>query len=207
MFYKEIGDFGIMIVICGVFLYFAKTIFDYMIKDVKRNQDEIIKKLEYGEQRRTILISGNEKLIEVLNKLENRLTTEKITGKPLETILNTKVSQICLCIKNEGINVINNNNINKNWTSIENEIDNLYDEKLLKFQKEYHDLMEFETYAEIDKQFSVELNKSKEEILAILSNLKETKELIDYRIAIRRISAAMDKTKKNLDRITNEIIN
>ena len=137
MFYKEIGDFGIMVVICGIFLYFAKTIFDYMIKENTKNQNEIMEKLEYAEQRRTVLITGNEKLIDGLNRLESRLRTEKITGKALETVLNTKASQMCLCIKNEAINIINENNINKNWSSIESEIDNLYDEKILKFQKEY----------------------------------------------------------------------
>ena len=34
MFFKEISDLGIMVVICGVFLYFSKTIFDYMIKEI-----------------------------------------------------------------------------------------------------------------------------------------------------------------------------
>ena len=206
MFFKEISDLGVMVVICGVFLYFAKTIFDYMIKDIKRNYEEINGKLEYAEQRRTILISGNEKLVDVLNRLESRLRTEKITGKALETITNTKASQICLCIKNEGIDIINNNNINKNWESIENEIDNLYDEKILKFQKEYQELMEFEIYTEINKQFTNELSQSKIEIISILSDLKSKKDLTDYRIAIRRVSAAMDKTKKNMQRIISEVI-
>lgn len=207
MFFKEISDLGVMVVICGVFLYFAKTIFDYMIKDIKRNYEEINGKLEYAEQRRTILISGNEKLVDVLNRLESRLRTEKITGKALETITNTKASQICLCIKNEGIDIINNNNINKNWESIENEIDNLYDEKILKFQKEYQELMEFEIYTEINKQFTNELSQSKIEIISILSDLKSKKDLTDYRIAIRRVSAAMDKTKKNMQRVVSEVIN
>ena len=207
MFYKEIGDFGIMVVICGIFLYFAKTIFDYMIKENTKNQNEIMEKLEYAEQRRTVLITGNEKLIDVLNRLESRLRTEKITGKALETVLNTKASQICLCIKNEAINIINENNINKNWSSIESEIDNLYDEKILKFQKEYQELAEFEVYSEINKQFIVELEQSKSNIIYILNELKNAKDISEYKIAIRRISAAMDKTKKNMHRIINEIIN
>ena len=207
MFYKEIGDFGIMVVICGIFLYFAKTIFDYMIKENTKNQNEIMEKLEYAEQRRTVLITGNEKLIDVLNRLESRLRTEKITGKALETVLNTKASQICLCIKNEAINIINENNINKNWSSIESEIDNLYDEKILKFQKEYQELAEFEVYSEINKQFIVELEQSKSNIIYVLNELKNVKDISEYKIAIRRISAAMDKTKKNMHRIINEIIN
>lgn len=207
MFYKEIGDFGIMVVICGIFLYFAKTIFDYMIKENTKNQNEIMEKLEYAEQRRTVLITGNEKLIDVLNRLESRLRTEKITGKALETVLNTKASQICLCIKNEAINIINENNINKNWSSIESEIDNLYDEKILKFQKEYQELSEFEIYSEINKQFIVELEQSKSNIIYVLNELKNAKDISEYRIAIRQISAAMDKTKKNMHRIINEVIN
>ena len=207
MFYKEIGDFGIMVVICGIFLYFAKTIFDYMIKENTKNQNEIMEKLEYAEQRRTVLITGNEKLIDVLNRLESRLRTEKITGKALETVLNTKASQMCLCIKNEAINIINENNINKNWSSIESEIDNLYDEKILKFQKEYQELSEFEIYSEINKQFIVELEQSKSNIIYVLNELKNAKDISEYRIAIRRISAAMDKTKKNMHRIINEVIN
>ena len=173
MFFKEISDLGIMVVICGVFLYFAKTIFDYMIKEITKNQKEIIDKLDYAEQRRMLLISGNEKLIDVLNRLESRLRTEKITGKALEIILNTKASQISLCIKNEAIDIINNNSINKNWDSIESEMDNLYDEKILKFQKDYQDLIEFEIYSEVNRNFGSELLQSKIEIISILSNLKK----------------------------------
>ena len=207
MFYKEISDLGVMVVICGVFLYFAKTIFDYMIKEITKNQSEIIEKLEYAEKRRTVLITGNEKLVDVLNRLESRLRTEKITGKALETVLNTKASQMCLCIKNETINIINENNINKNWSSIESEIDNLYDEKILKFQKEYQELAEFEIYSEINKQFIVELEQSKSNIIYVLNELKNAKDISEYKIAIRRISAAMDKTKKNMHKIINEVIN
>ena len=207
MFYKEIGDFGIMVVICGIFLYFAKTIFDYMIKENTKNQNEIMEKLEYAEQRRTVLITGNEKLIDVLNRLESRLRTEKITSKALEVILNTKASQISLCLKNEAIDIINNNSINKNWDSIKSEMDNLYDEKILKFQKDYQDLIEFEIYSEVNKNFGSELLQSKIEIISILSNLKNSKDVTDYRIAIRKVSASMDKTKKNMHKIINEVIN
>lgn len=207
MFFREISDLGIMVVICGVFLYFAKTIFDYMIKEITKNQKEIIDKLDYAEQRRMLLISGNEKLIDVLNRLESRLRTEKITGKALEIILNTKASQISLCIKNEAIDIINNNSINKNWDSIESEMDNLYDEKILKFQKDYQDLIEFEIYSEVNKNFGNELLQSKIEIISILSNLKNSKDVTDYRIAIRKVSASMDKTKKHMQKIINNLIN
>lgn len=207
MFFREISDLGIMVVICGVFLYFAKTIFDYMIKEITKNQKEIIDKLDYAEQRRMLLISGNEKLIDVLNRLESRLRTEKITGKALEVVLNTKASQISLCIKNEAIDIINNNSINKNWDSIESEMDNLYDEKILKFQKDYQDLIEFEIYSEVNKNFGSELLQSKIEIISILSNLKNSKDVTDYRIAIRKVSASMDKTKKHMQKIINNLIN
>ena len=207
MFFREISDLGIMVVICGVFLYFAKTIFDYMIKEITKNQKEIIDKLDYAEQRRILLISGNEKLIDVLNRLESRLRTEKITGKALEIILNTKASQISLCIKNEAIDIINNNSINKNWDSIESEMDNLYDEKILKFQKDYQDLIEFEIYSEVNRNFGSELLQSKIEIISILSNLKNSKDVTDYRIAIRKVSASMDKTKKHMQKIINNLIN
>lgn len=207
MFFREISDLGIMVVICGVFLYFAKTIFDYMIKEITKNQKEIIDKLDYAEQRRILLITGNEKLIDVLNRLESRLRTEKITGKALEVILNTKASQISLCIKNEAIDIINNNSINKNWDSIESEMDNLYDEKILKFQKDYQDLIEFEIYSEVNKNFGSELLQSKIEIISILSNLKNSKDVTDYRIAIRKVSASMDKTKKHMQKIINNLIN
>ena len=207
MFFKEISDLGIMVVICGVFLYFSKTIFDYMIKEITKNQKEILDKLDYAEQRRILLITGNEKLIDVLNRLESRLRTEKITGKALEVILNTKASQISLCIKNEAIDIINNNSINKNWDSIESEMDNLYDEKILKFQKDYQDLIEFEIYSEVNKNFGNELLQSKIEIISILSNLKNSKDVKDYRIAIRKVSASMDKTKKHMQKIINNLIN
>ena len=207
MFFKEISDLGALVVICGIFLYFVKKIFDLVINDIKKSYEKIISELQYAEARRTVLIAGNEKLIEVLNRLESRLRTEKITGEALGVMLNTKGSQMCLCIKNEAIDTINTNSIDKNWDSIESEMDNLYDEKILKFQKEYHNLMEFDTFSEINKQFIVELEQSKAGIISILSNLKEAQELTDYRIAIRRVSAVMDKTKKNMHKIIAEVIN
>ena len=191
MFFKEISDLGALVVICGIFLYFVKKIFDLVINDIKKSYEKIISELQYAEARRAVLIAGNEKLIEVLNRLESRLRTEKITGEALGVMLNTKGSQMCLCIKD----------------SIESEMDNLYDEKILKFQKEYHNLMEFDTFSEINKQFIVELEQSKAGIISILSNLKEAQELTDYRIAIRRVSAVMDKTKKNMHKIIAEVIN
>ena len=199
MYFKEISDLGALVVICGIFLYFVKKIFDLVINDIKNSYEKIISELQHAEAGRAVLIAGNEKLIEVLNRLESRLRTEKM--------LNTKGSQMCLCIKNEAIDIINTNSIDKNWDSIENEMDNLYDDKILKFQKEYHNLMEFDTFSEINKQFIVELEKSKDGIISILSNLKEARELMDYRIAIRRVSAVMDKTKKNMHKIIAEITN
>lgn len=105
-----------------------------------------------------------------------------------------------------NVKTIKENNINKNWNSIESELENLYDEKILKFQKEYQELAEFEIYSEINKQFIIELNQSKPIIILILSELKKAQDITDYRIAIRQISAAMDKTKKNMHRIINEMI-
>lgn len=207
MFFKEISELGIMVVICGIFLYFAKTIFDYMLKDIKENYEEISVKLEYAEQRRSMLITGNEKLVEVLSRLESRLRTEKITGKALETVLNTKASQICQCVKNEVIDVINSNNIDKNWNSIEAEMDILFDGKILRFQKDYQTLMEFEIFAELNLNFIDELNSAKKEVLSILEKLKEATELTEYRISIRKISAELDKTKKNMQREVTRIIN
>lgn len=207
MFFKEISEFGALIVICGVFLYFSKSMFDYTIKDMRTMQDKMYSKLIDGEEQRKAIISNNERLIDVLNRLELRLRTEKITGRALEIILNTKASQMCLCLKNEAIETINTNSIEKNWDSIESEVDNLYDEKVLKFQKEYHNLMEFDTFTEINKQFIVELEQSKGLIISILSKLKETNDITDYRISIRKVSAVMDKTKKNMQKTINEIIN
>lgn len=207
MYFKEISDLGALVVICAIFLYFVKKIFDLVINDIKKSYEKIINELQHAEAKRAVLIAGNEKLIEVLNRLESRLRTEKITGEVLGIILNTKGSQMCLCIKNEAIDIINTNSIDKNWDSIESEMENLYDEKILKFQKEYHNLMEFEMFSEINKQFIVELEQSKTGIILILSNLKEAQEITDYRIAIRKVSAVMDKTKKNMHKIIAEVIN
>ena len=207
MYFKEISDLGALVVICGIFLYFVKKIFDLVINDIKNSYEKIISELQHAEAGRAVLIAGNEKLIEVLNRLESRLRTEKITGEALGIMLNTKGSQRWLCIKNEAIDIIITNSIDINWDSLESEMDNLYDDKILKFQKEYHNLMEFDTFSEINKQFIIELEKSKDGIISILSNLKEARELMDYRIAIRRVSAVMDKTKKNMHKIIAEITN
>ena len=70
MFFKEISELGVTVVICGIFLYFAKTIFDLMIKDNKKYYEEILVKLEYAENRRSTLITQNEKLFQSLDVLQ-----------------------------------------------------------------------------------------------------------------------------------------
>ena len=79
-------------VICAIFLYFVKKIFDLVINDIKKSYEKIINELQHAEARRAVLIAGNEILIEVLNRLESRLRTEKITGEALGIILNTNIT-------------------------------------------------------------------------------------------------------------------
>ena len=61
--------------------------------------------------RELFLITQNEKLIEVLNRLEERLRTEKITGKGLEIMLILKVQDIRWSIQKKIVKYIKNNHL------------------------------------------------------------------------------------------------
>ena len=209
MFFKEIADLGITVVVCGIFLYFAKTIFDLMIKDNKKYYEEILVKLEYAENRRTTLISQNEKLVEVLNRLEERLRTEKVTGKALEKILIFQVQEIRWAIQKKIVKYIEKNHLKENWSIINKEIDTFFNRKLIDFETEMHDIIEGITYKMIHDIIKKEFSETKNIIVQILEGLKEDgmdeKEL--YERAIRIVEDHMQTIENELVAHIKELIN
>ena len=209
MFFKEIADLGITVVVCGIFLYFAKTIFDLMIKDNKKYYEEILVKLEYAENRRTTLISQNEKLIEVLNRLEERLRTEKVTGKALEKILIFQVQEIRWAIQKKIVKYIQKNHLKENWSIINKEIDTFFNRKLIDFETEMHDIIEGITYKMIHDIIKKEFSETKNIIVQILEGLKEDgmdeKEL--YERAIRIVEDHMQTIENELVANIKELTN
>lgn len=209
MFFKEIADLGITVVVCGIFLYFAKTIFDLMIKDNKKYYEEILVKLEYAENRRTTLISQNEKLIEVLNRLEERLRTEKVTGKALEKILIFQVQEIRWAIQKKIVKYIEKNHLKENWSIINKEIDTFFNRKLIDFETEMHDIIEGITYKMIHDIIKKEFSETKNIIVQILEGLKEdgTDEKELYNRAIRIVEDHMQTIENELVAHIKELIN
>jgi hypothetical protein len=209
MFFKEIADLGVTVVVCGIFLYFAKTIFDLMIKDNKKYYEEILVKLEYAENRRTTLISQNEKLIEVLNRLEERLRTEKVTGKALEKILIFQVQEIRWAIQKKIVKYIEKNHLKENWSIINKEIDTFFNRKLIDFETEMHDIIEGITYKMIHDIIKKEFSETKNIIVQILEGLKEDgmdeKEL--YERAIRIVEDHMQTIENELVANIKELTN
>ena len=209
MFFKEIADLGVTVVVCGIFLYFAKTIFDLMIKDNKKYYEEILVKLEYAENRRTTLISQNEKLIEVLNRLEERLRTEKVTGKALEKILIFQVQEIRWAIQKKIVKYIEKNHLKENWSIINKEIDTFFNRKLIDFETEMHDIIEGITYKMIHDIIKKEFSETKNIIVQILEGLKEdgTDEKELYNRAIRIVEDHMQTIENELVAHIKELIN
>ena len=209
MFFKEIADLGITVVVCGIFLYFAKTIFDLMIKDNKKYYEEILVKLEYAENRRSTLITQNEKLVEVLNRLEERLRTEKVTGKALEMILTLQIQDIRWAIQKKIIKYIQKNHLKENWSIINKEIDTFFNRKLIDFETEMHDIVEGITYKMIHDIIKKEFSETKSIIVQILEGLKEDgideKEL--YNKAIRIVEDHMQTIENELVAHIKELIN
>ena len=209
MYFKEISDLGIMIVICGVFLYFAKTIFDLMIKDNRKYNEEILERLEHAETKRAVLITQNEKLIEVLNRLEERLRTEKITGKGLEIMLILKVQDIRWSIQKKIVKYIKNNHLKENWTIINKEIDTFFNRKLIDFETDMHDIIEGITYKIVHDVIKEEFSETKNILIQILEGLKEDgmdeKEL--YSKAIRIVEDHMQTIENELVAKIKELIN
>lgn len=209
MFFKEISELGVTVVICGIFLYFAKTIFDLMIKDNKKYYEEILVKLEYAENRRTTLLSQNEKLVEVLNRLEERLRTEKVTGKALEMILTLQIQDIRWAIQKKIIKYIQKNHLKENWSIINKEIDTFFNRKLIDFETEMHDIVEGITYKMIHDIIKKEFSETKSIIVQILEGLKEDgmdeKEL--YERAIRIVEDHMQTIENELVTHIKELIN
>ena len=209
MFFKEISELGVTVVICGIFLYFAKTIFDLMIKDNKKYYEEILVKLEYAENRRTTLLSQNEKLVEVLNRLEERLRTEKVTGKALEMILTLQIQDIRWAIQKKIINYIQKNHLKENWSIINKEIDTFFNRKLIDFETEMHDIVEGITYKMIHDIIKKEFSETKNIIVQILEGLKEdgTDEKELYNRAIRIVEDHMQTIENELVAHIKELIN
>lgn len=209
MYFKEISDLGIMIVICGVFLYFAKTIFDLMIKDNRKYNEEILERLEHAETKRAVLITQNEKLIEVLNRLEERLRTEKITGKGLEIMLILKVQDIRWSIQKKIVKYIKNNHLKENWTIINKEIDTFFNRKLIDFETDMHDIIEGITYKIVHDVIKEEFSETKNILIQILEGLKEDgmdeREL--YNKAIRIVEDHMQTIENELVAKIKELIN
>nr|DAP99703.1 MAG TPA: resistance to inhibitors of cholinesterase-like protein [Caudoviricetes sp.] len=209
MFFKEISELGVTVVICGIFLYFAKTIFDLMIKDNKKYYEEILVKLEYAENRRTTLLSQNEKLVEVLNRLEERLRTEKVTGKALEMILTLQIQDIRWAIQKKIIKYIQKNHLKENWSIINKEIDTFFNRKLIDFETEMHDIVEGITYKMIHDIIKKEFSETKNIIVQILEGLKEdgTDEKELYNRAIRIVEDHMQTIENELVAHIKELIN
>jgi len=209
MFFKEISELGVTVVICGIFLYFAKTIFDLMIKDNKKYYEEILGKLEYAENRRTTLISQNEKLVEVLNRLEERLRTEKVTGKALEMILTLQIQDIRWAIQKKIVKYIQKNHLKENWLIINKEIDTFFNRKLIDFETEMHDIIEGITYKMIHDIIKKEFSETKNIIVQILEGLKEdgTDEKELYNKAIRIVEDHMQTIENELVAHIKELIN
>ena len=209
MFFKEIADLGVTVVVCGIFLYFAKTIFDLMIKDNKKYYEEILVKLEYAENRRSTLITQNEKLVEVLNRLEERLRTEKVTGKALEMILTLQIQDIRWAIQKKIVKYIQKNHLKENWSIINKEIDTFFNRKLIDFETEMHDIIEGITYKMIHDIIKKEFSETKSIIVQILEGLKEDgmdeKEL--YNRAIRIVEDHMQTIENELVAKIKELIN
>lgn len=209
MFFKEIADLGVTVVVCGIFLYFAKTIFDLMIKDNKKYYEEILVKLEYAENRRSTLITQNEKLVEVLNRLEERLRTEKVTGKALEMILTLQIQDIRWAIQKKIIKYIQKNHLKENWSIINKEIDTFFNRKLIDFETEMHDIVEGITYKMIHDIIKKEFSETKSIIVQILEGLKEdgTDEKELYNKAIRIVEDHMQTIENELVAHIKELIN
>ena len=209
MFFKEIADLGVTVVVCGIFLYFAKTIFDLMIKDNKKYYEEILVKLEYAENRRSTLITQNEKLVEVLNRLEERLRTEKVTGKALEMILTLQIQDIRWAIQKKIVKYIQKNHLKENWSIINKEIDTFFNRKLIDFETEMHDIIEGITYKMIHDIIKKEFSETKSIIVQILEGLKEdgTDEKELYNKAIRIVEDHMQTIENELVAQIKELIN
>lgn len=209
MFFKEISELGVTVVICGIFLYFAKTIFDLMIKDNKKYYEEILAKLEYAENRRSTLITQNEKLVEVLNRLEERLRTEKVTGKALEMILTLQIQDIRWAIQKKIVKYIQKNHLKENWLIINKEIDTFFNRKLIDFETEMHDIIEGITYKMIHDIIKKEFSETKNIIVQILEGLKEdgTDEKELYNKAIRIVEDHMQTIENELVAHIKELIN
>ncbi len=209
MFFREISELGVTVVICGIFLYFAKTIFDLMIKDNKKYYEEILGKLEYAENRRSTLITQNEKLVEILNRLEERLRTEKVTGKALEMILKLQIQDIRWAIQKKIVKYIQKNHLKKNWSIINKEIDTFFNRKLIDFETEMHDIIEGITYKMIRDIIKKEFSETKSIIVQILEGLKEdgTDEKELYNKAIRIVEDHMRTIENELVAKIKELIN
>ena len=176
---KAIIETGVLVIIAGVFLSQQKTLFE-----------------------------RQERAIEALAKLEQKLNTDILKGRALEQFLLLKMQEARWRIQTKIIDYIERNHLQQNWDIIRREIDTYCNAKVSELDDDLTDIVETPTRKATIQIFKTELMEVKQLLVELLDELRveglEHKEL--YAVAKRALQEHMNNAENSLKAKIKEII-
>lgn len=146
---KNIMEYGIMLVIAGVFIKQQQALFNKVF--------EIL-----------------EKVTATISKLENKINnSDKLTGKGLELALTLKMQDVRWGLQKRIIKYILENNLKENWEIISREIAVLFEEKKQNYYITFKEIADNVMLKHVTDIINKELEDTQEIIISLMLELKE----------------------------------
>lgn len=162
---KNIMEYGIMLVIAGVFIKQQQALFNKVF--------EIL-----------------EKVTATISKLENKINnSDKLTGKGLELALTLKMQDIRWGLQKRIIKYILENNLKENWEIIIRELAVIFEEKKQSYYTTFKDISDSTALKLATDIVNKELDDTHELIISLMTDLKDkgTEEKSLYDVAQRSV--------------------
>ena len=163
--FKMIAEYGIMVVISGIFILQQHTLFNKVF--------EIL-----------------EKVTATISKLENKINnSDKLTGKGLELALTLKMQDIRWGLQKRIIKYILENNLKENWEIISRELAVIFEEKKQSYYTTFKEIVDSVTLKLVTDIVNKELDDTHELIINLMTDLKDkgTEEKKLYEVAQRGV--------------------
>ena len=163
--FKMIANYGIMVVISGIFVWQQQVLFNKVF--------EIL-----------------EKVTSTISKIENKLNnSDKLTGKGLELALTLKMQDIRWGLQKRIVKYILENNLRENWEIISRELAVIFEEKKQSYYTTFKDISDSVTLKLATEIMNEELEATHEIIISLMTDLKEkgTEEKSLYDVAQRSV--------------------
>ena len=147
--FKTIAEYGIMVVISGIFILQQHTLFNKVF--------DIL-----------------EKVTTTISKLENKINnSDKLTGKGLELALTLKMQDVRWGLQKRIVKYILENNLKENWEIISREIAVLFEEKKQNYYITFKEIADNVMLKHVTDIINKELEDTQGIIISLMLDLKE----------------------------------